>query len=124
MNLNDPFGRMARRHQLAYETMREALRRSNITTEQAAQDVIRQARVRALKFAGIGLAVLLCASLLLPKAGPLFLGIGALLAVWTVTSIVNGRRYIERFIREEINVSTGRQTGNPESGEEGEKSPE
>ncbi|MCB2215435.1 hypothetical protein [Desulfofustis glycolicus] len=103
MNLSDPFGRMARRHQLAYETMCEAMRRSGVTTEQAAHEIIQQARSRAMKFLAIGMLVLVAAAFLVPRpALPLVLGLGVLLLVWTISSTINGRRYILRYIEEEI----------------------
>jgi len=104
MKLNDPFGRMERRHQMAYETMCEAMRRSGVNTEQAAHEIIRQAKDRAMKFLGIGVLVLLLAAFLVPRAAlPLLLGLGALLIVWTIKSTLNGRRYILRYIDEELN---------------------
>lgn len=103
MKLNDPFGRMERRHQMAYETMCDAMRRSGIDTEQAAHEVIRQAKSRAMKFFGIGVLVLLPAAFLVPRAAlPLVLGVGVLLLVWTINSTINGRRYIMRYIDEEL----------------------
>jgi uncharacterized membrane protein len=102
MKLNDPFGRMERRHQMAYATMCDAMRRGGIDTEQAAHELIQQARSRALKFLGIGTLLLLLVALLVPKAMPLILGLAVLLIVWTINSTMNGRRYILRYIDEEL----------------------
>lgn len=102
MNLNDPFGRLARRDQQAYETMRDALRGSGVTTEQAARQIIQHARTRALRVAAVGAAVLLLISLGLPKVLPVTAGMGLLAAVWMIKSTLDGQRYIERYIKEEL----------------------
>lgn len=102
MKLNDPFGRMAKRHQLGYETMRDAMNRAGIDTPEAAREIIKMARKRALKFASIGAAVLLVVGVVLPQALPLVIGVAILLVVWTANSTINGQRYIQRYIDEDL----------------------
>ncbi len=82
--------------------MREALRQGGITTPEAAREVMRQAERRAVSLIAISVAVLLITSLLLPKMAPLALGLGLFLLVWVATSTLNGRRYIKRYIEEEL----------------------
>ena len=102
MKLNDPFGRMQARHQKGYEAMRTALREADVTTPQAARELIRQAVRRALAMLAIGGVLLVPVSALFPRFAPLGLGLGLFLAVWVVTSTLNGRRYITRYIDEEL----------------------
>ncbi len=102
MKLNDPFGRMERRHQLGYETMRDAMRRSGIDTPEAAREIIKQARQRALKFIGITLAVLVPISLFFPQFLLLTGALAVLLIAWTASSTMNGQRYINRYIKEDL----------------------
>lgn len=102
MNFNDPFGRMARRHQAGYEAMRDALLRSGIETPEAAWEIFSQAKRRGLNFIGIGSAILLMVTVILPQALPITLGLGLLLIAWVISSTINGRRYIMRYINEDL----------------------
>ncbi len=102
MKLNDPFGRLEMRHQSGYEAMRDGLRSSGVNTPEAAQEVMRQTKKRAIKYIGVGLAVLLSMMLLLPKLIPVTASLALFLVVWVVNSALNGRRYIERYIKEDL----------------------
>ncbi len=104
MKLNDPFGRLESRHQQGYESMRAALRQGGITTPEAAREVMRQAARRAVSLLAVGVLLLLMVALLLPKMVPLVLGLGVFLVVWIATSTLNGRRYINRYIEEELDA--------------------
>jgi len=102
MKLSDPFGRRERRNQMAYETVRDALSQAGIDTPKAAQEIIRQSKNRSLKFFGAGLVIFLLAIVLLPKAIPVTSFLAVLLAFWVIKSTINGQRYIQRYIDEEI----------------------
>ncbi|NNF45532.1 MAG: hypothetical protein HKN69_02065 [Desulfofustis sp.] len=105
MKLNDPFGRMERRHQIGYETVRDSLHRNRIYTEEGARKIIRDTKMRALKFVVGAGALLLLTYLLLPS---FLIGVGAvvvLAGVWVVTWTVNGERYVKRYIEEELSAT-------------------
>lgn len=102
MKLNDPFGRMERRHKAGYEAMRNSLVRGDITSPQAARELIKKSRKRAVKVFGAAVLLFLLVLIALPKAIPVALFLLLFLAVWLVNSSVNGQRYIERFIEEEL----------------------
>jgi hypothetical protein len=102
MKLNDPFGRLASRHQLGYESMRDTLRKNCIDTPQAAMEAIRQTRKKALQYIAVVIALLLPLILLLPKAMPVTISIALFLVVWIATSALNGQRYIRRYIDEDL----------------------
>ena len=104
MKLNDPFGRMASRHQLGYESMRDTMRNSGIDTPNAAWEVIEDSKKRALNYIVIGIAVLLLVTWLLPKTMPVTLSFGIFMVVWIANSAINGQRYIQRYIDEELEV--------------------
>ena len=102
MKLNDPFGRMEKRHQVGYEAVRDSLNRGNIDTVEGARRIIKDTRKRALKFVVAAAAAALLTYFLLPKA---LLAVGAvvfLAGVWVITWTVMGERYIKRYIEEEI----------------------
>ncbi len=105
MRLNDPFGRLERRHQQGYEAMRKALQDAGIRTRPAAQEVAREAGRRAILLLSVGLLSLLLLAGVLPNAAPLALALAVFLAMWVVASTLNGRRYIRRYIEEELEGS-------------------
>ncbi|MFW2366395.1 MAG: hypothetical protein ACN4GW_08255 [Desulforhopalus sp.] len=102
MKLNDPFGRMERRHQEGYITMRDAMIRGGIDTPDAAKNLIEVAKKRAITFLSVGLVICLFVILVSPSALPVALALCGFLAVWAITSARNSKRYIERFIKEEL----------------------
>ena len=104
MKLNDPFGRMANRHQRGYKSMRDILRRNHITTPDAASEIIRQSKERAKLFICVALAAGVLVALLWPEGGPISLSLVIFFIVWIVTSAHNGQRYIRRYIDEELNM--------------------
>jgi hypothetical protein len=103
MKLNDPFGRMARRHQTGYESMRAVLQNAGIETPEAARAIIRKTRVRAVKFLAVCLVLFLLSAWLLPNGLVVSLFFAILVAVWVVTWMINGKRYIDRYIEEDLN---------------------
>ena len=102
MKLNDPSGRLESRHQIGYESMRDTMRSSGIDTPQAAQEVIKRSKKRALKFLAAGLVVLVPLLWLLPKAMPITISLALFFAVWVVSSNINAQRYIQRYIDEDL----------------------
>jgi len=102
MKLNDPFGRMERKHQRGYELMRDAMRKSGVNTPHAAQEIIKQSKTRAMKFLAIGVALFFLVILLVPKAMVVAFCMLLFLVLWVFTSMINGKRYIERYIDEEL----------------------
>jgi hypothetical protein len=106
MNINDPFGRMAKRHQTGYESIRASLQQAGINTPEAAREIMRQTNIRSLKIFAFCLLALLLIALLLPKLLPAALVIAFLILLWITTWVVNGRRYIKRYIDEDLNPGT------------------
>jgi hypothetical protein len=108
MKLNDPFGRLESRHQKGYESMRDTLRENGIDTPEAARETIKRFQQRALKYIGVGMAVLLPMILLLPKVMPLTAVLFFFLVAWVASSVYNGKRYIQRYIDEDLKQGTSR----------------
>lgn len=102
MKLNDPFGRLESRHQIGYESMRDTMRSSGINTQQAAQEFIKQSQKRASKIIGMIILLLLPLMWLLPKAMPVTVSLALFLVVWVAVSNINGKRYIQRYIDEDL----------------------
>jgi hypothetical protein len=83
--------------------MRDNLRTNHIDTPQAAMEIMEQIKKRAVKYIVIGLALFLPVAFLLPKALPVTLSLALFLIVWVANSASSGRRYIKRYITEELN---------------------
>ncbi|TKB25462.1 hypothetical protein FCL47_13020 [Desulfopila sp. IMCC35006] len=109
MKFNDPFGRIENRHQLGYESMRDTMRNSGIDTPDEAWEIVRQSKKRALKYLGIGTVVLLLVTWVLPKLMPVTLSLAVFLVVWIASSTINGQRYIQRYIDDELESPPGKQ---------------
>lgn len=103
MKLNDPFGRMERRHQVGYEVVKDSMVRNNIDTAEAARGIIKDTKKRALKFVAAALVISLLTYLLLPRAIIIVGAAGLLLGAWVFNWTVNAERYISRYIDEELN---------------------
>ncbi|MEJ2133722.1 MAG: hypothetical protein P8X86_00590 [Desulfofustis sp.] len=102
MKINDPFGRMERRHQAGYEALRDSLTRNNIDTVEGARKIIRDTKMRAVKFVIAAAGALLLTYLLAPG---FLIGIGAvavLTGAWVISWTINGERYVRRYIEEEL----------------------
>ena len=102
MKLNDPFGRMERRHQIGYESMRDALKKADVDTVVKAQKVIDSSQKRLMKFVAIVSALIFSGGFFIPNGVPIALVTIVLLVVWGITSNVNGKRYVHRYIKEEL----------------------
>lgn len=102
MKLNDPFGRMERRHQVGYEVVRDSLVRNNIGSPEAATKIIKDTKMRALRILGAAAAVVLLTYLLLPGAILIVGAVGVLGGAWVISWAINAERYIKRFIEEEL----------------------
>ncbi|SHO49667.1 hypothetical protein [Desulfopila aestuarii] len=110
MKLNDPFGRMANRHQRGYESMRDTMHSCGIKTPDAAWEIIRQSKKRAKICIGLAIAVLVLVSLLWPEGAAVTLSLVLFFIVWVATSALNGQRYIRRYIDEELNKKEEKQS--------------
>ena len=102
MKLNDPFGRMERRHQVSYEVVRDSLSRNNIKTVEGARRIIEDTRKRALKFLAAAAVIALLVAWLLPRALLGVVAVALLFAAWVINWTINGERYIKRYIDEEL----------------------
>ncbi len=107
MNMNDPFGRMSRRREAEYESMKTSLRKNGINTPEKARKLIVESRKRINKTAGIAVVLFLLLAVALPKFLPVTLCLAILALVLCFKSNVNGKVFIERYIEEELSVNEG-----------------
>jgi hypothetical protein len=102
MNLNDPFGRMARKHAREYEALSKALQTEGIHSKEAAEEVLARITHRAKIGAGIVLGCLLLGALAAPKAVTVSGMLAIFFLFWVYTNWRNGHAYVHRYIEEFI----------------------
>jgi len=105
MNFNDPFGRMASKHQREYESLRNSLKKKGLNTPADAQALLEKLQQRG-KW---GLAIIFTTSLLLSLIFSdllyFFLLCGTVAVFWLIKTTAKGQEYVNRYIREELNGS-------------------
>ncbi len=102
MNINDPFGRVQSRHQKAYESLRDSLKKVGLNNPGDAQALLEKLQRRAIKGLAIIIPTTLLLALVLPELQALVLVCGGLALIWLITTIKNSQQYIKRYIREEL----------------------
>jgi len=101
MNLNDPFNRMQKQQQGAYESFIAALKKSGIEDELSAKNLLDNTLKRAGLLA-IVIGVITAATLILwPKQGIILLVFALLIILWLFTTTLRARKFIKRY-REEL----------------------
>lgn len=93
---------MERRHDAGYKAMRDSLIRSGIKSPEEAQDIIKQSKKRAQKILGVGVVIFLLIVVLWPKAAAAAFCLWFFMLIWVGNSAVNGKRYIQQYIDEEM----------------------
>jgi len=102
MKLNDPFGRVAHREQKEYESLSKTLKNSGVNTRQEAETVIERLRTRRTSSVYVVLIVMMVLVFFYPKAFFFFLIFAALILLWVFKTTQNARKYIQRYIEEEL----------------------
>lgn len=102
MKINDPFGRLERKHQAGYEAMRDSLHKAGVRTESAALELMQASEQRIMKFGAIALAVAVLLAFAFSTYATIVICAAMFLVAWLFSFTVNGRRYIKRYIEEEL----------------------
>lgn len=110
MKMNDPFGRMERKQQADYDDMVSSLRKNGINTPEKARELIRKSREKIFKTAGVAVVLAILLSVAFPKAFPVVVCFAALMLAMCFKSLVNGKKYVERYIDEELAESDDEKT--------------
>ncbi|MEH6628639.1 MAG: hypothetical protein V7739_19545 [Motiliproteus sp.] len=102
MNINDPFGRMQSRHERNYESLCRSLRKAGLTDKAEALKL----QDNMVKRCKIGLAIIIPFTLvlaaLLPELWMFTLLFGAAISTWLYNLTKRGKKYVERYIKEEL----------------------
>lgn len=102
MKLNDPFGRMERRHEQEYLSLCQSLKEAGVQDRQAAealcQRLDKRGRIALMVIVPVTLALIL---IFAAYAVPLFL-FGLVIGVWVVNTTRKAKGYIRRYIDEQV----------------------
>jgi hypothetical protein len=102
MNLNDPFGRVARREQQEYESLRASLKESGVNSRGDVDVVLERIQMRGTKIVAVIAIITLLLTLLYPGALTITLIFSGLSLLWVFKMTKNARQHIQRYIDEEI----------------------
>jgi len=104
LKLNDPFGRVERRKENSYQSLRQSLVESGVVRKEAAEALLKGMLKRAL--VGTLVLLLLVASLvlLLPQSRAVILLVGLVILLWLLASTLNAYGFIRRYIAEELSA--------------------
>jgi hypothetical protein len=102
MDMNDPFGRLGRRHDASYASVRESLQRANVETVQAAEAVRARMLKNSLQIGATGLIVLLVVGVIFPDAFDFMAVVTGITLVWVASTTVRGRGHVRRYMVEEL----------------------
>lgn len=102
MRIDDPFGRLADRDQRGYETLRQKMQDAGVDNVVTAERLMDRTRRNVLTFSAVALLGMVLIYLLLPEMAPIAIALAVFLLVNAVSALVRGRRYIKRFIHEEL----------------------
>ncbi|MCB1961323.1 MAG: hypothetical protein KDE68_12495 [Rhodocyclaceae bacterium] len=102
MNFNDPFGRNARQQERNYEALRTALQNAGITTAEATLQCLHNVKRNAVVMVALVIASIALAAWLYPQGLSIVLVCAIVILVWVAATTVNGRRHLERYLREEV----------------------
>ena len=110
MNLNDPFGRVARREQQEYESLRDSLKESGVNSRSDADVILERIRARGTKIVTVIAIITLLVALLYPGALTVSLIFAGLALLWVFKMTKNARQHIQRYIDEEISGSNSQES--------------
>lgn len=102
MKIDDPFGRKAQKQERNYVSLCGALKQAGVST---ADDVLRCERNvtrNAVVMVVLALLSVLLAALIYPAVLGLVAVLAAIVMLWVAVTTVNGRRHLQRYLREEI----------------------
>lgn len=117
MKLNDPFGRMSRRREREYASLRQSLLKAGFTDRNKAEALIQSLRQRSRIGLWVVIPLTLIASLVFREYAIFTLAFGALATLWLVNISRRGQEYINRYITEVCDPSEASGTA-PDAGSE------
>ncbi|MCW8883845.1 MAG: hypothetical protein OQK12_01160 [Motiliproteus sp.] len=102
MNISDPFGRMQKRRERDYISLRESLKEAGLTSRTAARELQQNMKKRCKTGLMIIAPFALLMAAIFPEAWMFSVLFGALICLWLLKTSSAGVDYVERYIKEEL----------------------
>ncbi len=102
MKVIDSFGRLARKQQAEYETLRQSLRQGKIESSEDASRLITNIRQRALFAAVLVVGAGAVITFFQPAFSGMVASFAALILLWLLSITLRGTRFIRRYVEEEL----------------------
>lgn len=106
MNMNDPFGRLQRRDEAGYASLKESLDQAGVSNAGDVHKILARMRRNVWTFAGIVLVSALLLLGLFPDLAPIVLALALFFLVLAFNSLIQGRRGMKRYIAEELQADS------------------
>lgn len=110
MKLNDPFGRMARRREREYESLKQALLKAGMTDAQKAGELRDNLAKRSKTGLMVVIPIIVILALVFREYAVFALAFGVLAILWLTNTSRRGQEYINRYIAEECGQPTDTDT--------------
>lgn len=105
MKMNDPFGRVTQKQEGQYASLRETLKRTGVDNEEAAKLCLKSMLLNAARLVAVIVVTTIVVVILLPNMKSITLTFAGLSLFWVVTSSLNGRRFVKRYMKEELGLN-------------------
>ena len=102
MNMNDPFGRVERKQQGNYDSLRRSLQEAGITTRSQAETVLQGMRKRAIVILLSVALITIAAVLFFPSASMLIIVLAVILLFWLLVTTLNGFSLVKRYMKDDL----------------------
>ena len=102
MKLDDLFNRNSRRQQKEYETFRESLKSSSISSPAEVKTLLNNLRIRTRIFVTLVVVIAIFISFFMPELKGISIVFTVLLLVWILATTLKGKNFIRRYIEEEF----------------------
>ena len=102
MKLDDLFNRNSRRQQKEYETFRESLKSSSISSPAETKALLNNLRIRTRIFVTLVVAIAIFTSFFMPELKGISIVFTVLFLVWILATTLKGKSFILRYIKEEF----------------------
>lgn len=103
MKLNDPFGRVSKKNQRNYQSLRDRLRQEEIRDPAAIARFTTNMTGTAARLAMIIFGASMALAVFFPELLATLLTLDALVLLWIAVGYIQTRLHLKRYIREECN---------------------
>ena len=102
MKLNDPFGRVERRQQNSYESLRASLVDAGVTTRNGAEAVLSSLVKRAVIIFLVVVLITAAVVLFVPQIKAIVFVLAFITLLWVLVTTLNGYSLVKRYIKDEL----------------------